>query len=132
MQTALVMALDKMKGVDGREEVLDEAVSADDEEQARFLTVGLAMLAEQHAKTSLKSIVGGKPVGITTKGRVIATMPLDYVSWNEKVSTFANRKDLLSNKPLVMVTGRLSPTARAEMEKLGWEIKEQAPLPGKS
>jgi hypothetical protein len=129
-QTALVMALEKMDGVEGRAEVLDMAVTAENEDQARFLAVGMSLLAREHESTPLKEILGGKPIAMTKKGRAIATMPLDYVTWSERAASFAGRDDLVANKPLVMVTGRLSKTARAEMEKLGWDVKEGLPLAG--
>jgi len=129
-QVALVKALEQLKGVDGRVEVLDTAVTAESEDEARFLALGLSLLAHEHESTPFASILGGKPVGMTKDGRAVATMPLDYVAWTEKVAAFANREDLLPNKPLVMVTGQLSPTARGELQKLGWDVKEQVPLAG--
>lgn len=129
-QTILVKALEKLSGVDGRAAVLDTAVTADNEDQARFLAVGLSLLAREHESTPLKAIVDGKPIGMTQKGRVVATMPLDYVCWTERVSKFANREDLLPNKPKVLIAGQMSPKAREEMQKLGWEIQEQVALAG--
>jgi hypothetical protein len=90
----------------------------------------MSLLAREHESTPLKEILGGKPIAMTKKGRAIATMPLDYVTWSERAASFAGRDDLVANKPLVMVTGRLSKTARAEMEKLGWDVKEGLPLAG--
>ena len=127
---ALVMALAKLQGVEGRAEVLDLAVTAEDEDQARFLAVGLSLLAREHEGNPLKAILDGKPVGMTRKGRVVATMPVDYVSWTELVAAFASREDLLPHRPSIMITGRMSARTRTEMQKLGWEIREQAPLTG--
>ena len=129
-QSALVMALEKMEGVEGRVEVLETAITAADEDQARFLAVGMSLLAREHEATPLKEIIGGKPIAMTTKGRALATMPLDYVVWTERVAEFAKREDLLPHKPTVMVAGRLSPRASEEMKKLGWDVKEGAPLAG--
>ena len=57
-------------------------------------------------------------------------MPVDYVSWTERVSKFANRDDLLPNKPTVVITGQMSPKTREEMQKLGWEVRENVSLAG--
>ena len=129
-QVALVKALEKLAGVEGRIEVLDTAVEVESEDQARFLAVGMSLLAREHEATPLASIVGGKPVGMTKDGSAIATVPVDYVSWTEKVAAFANREDLIPHKPRVMVTGKLSPRTREEMAKRGWDVKEQVSLGG--
>ena len=129
-QTALVKALQKLDGVDGRVQVLDTAVTAENEDQARFLAVGISMLAREHETTAFKAILDGKPVGMTHKGRAIATMPVDYVCWIERVADFANREDLISHRPIIVLTGRLSPRALSEMKKVGWEVREGASLAG--
>ncbi len=130
MQTALVMALEKLEGVEGRVEVLDTAVTADNEDQTRFLAVGMALLAREGESTPFAAIVDGKPIGMTTDGRVVATMPLDYVCWTERVAKFAHREDLVPNRPRILLTGRFSPRARSEMESAGWEIREDVPIDG--
>jgi hypothetical protein len=129
-QTVLVRALEKMNGVEGRPEVLDIAVTAENEDQARFLAVGISMLAREHEGMPLKAIVGGKPIGLTKKGRVVATMPIDYAVWNQRVADFAKRDDLQPARPILKVAGKLSPKARQEMETLGWEVHEQVSLAG--
>ena len=129
-QTILVMALEKLEGVRGRVEVIETAVTAADEDQTRFLALGMSLLAREHAATPLESIVDGKPVGMTANGRVIATFPLDYVCWTERVATFAVRDDLQPNRPIAVITGRFSSQARAGMEKAGWTLRENVSLAG--
>jgi hypothetical protein len=129
-QTVLVKALEKLKGVDGRKAVLETAVTADNEDQTRFLAVGLFLLAIEHESTPFKAIIDGKPIGMTQKGRIVATMPVDYVSWTERVAKFASREDLLPNTPTVMITGQMSARAREEMQKLGWTVRENVSLSG--
>jgi hypothetical protein len=129
-QTMLVMALEKLKGVDGRAEVLNTAVTAENEDQTRFLAVGFSLLAREHESTPIKEVVEGKPIGVTSKGHVVATMPVDYVIWSDRVAHFAHREDLLPNKPTVMITGQFSPRARSEFEKAGWNIRENIPVAG--
>lgn len=130
MQTALVMALEKLAGVEGRAEVLETAVTAENEDQTRFLAVGLSLLAREHGSTPLAAILDGKPLGLTKAGRAVATLPLDYVCWTERVAKFAGRDDLAPHHPLVLLTGAFSPRAREEMKKAGWEIREGVPLAG--
>ncbi len=129
-QTALVMALDKLKGVEGRTEVLDTAVTAETEDQVRFLTAGIAMLARENEKTPVKTIIGGRPVAMTPEGRVVVTAPVDFVTWTEKISEFAHREDLIPYRPVVFLTGIVSFRVRSEMQKAGWEVRERIPLAG--
>jgi len=127
-QTALVMALDRMKDVEGRDEVIHTAVTLETEDQARFLALGMSLLAREHERAPLASIIDGRPIGKTKKGHVVATMPVDYVSWTEKTAAFTSREDLLALHPRVYIPGKLSPRTRLEMEKAGWEIQEGVPL----
>lgn len=127
-QTILVKALQDLEGVEGRAEVLDTAVTADNEDQARFLALGLALLAREHRSTPFRTLLDGKPTGLLAKGRGVATLPLDYVCWTERVADFARREDLAAHKPSLLVTGRLSPRAKQEMEAAGWTVREGVPL----
>jgi hypothetical protein len=129
-QTMLVMALEKLQGVEGRADVLDTAVTAENEDQARFLAVGFSLLAREHESTPMKTILGGKPIGITNKGRAVATMPVDFVCWTERVAAFALREDLHPHQPSVHITGRFSARAKQELEKAGWTVREATPLAG--
>jgi hypothetical protein len=127
-QTALVMALERMKGVEGLAEAMDAAVTADSEDQARFLAGAFTLLAREHASAPLRSILDGKPVGITAEGRGVTALPLDYVSWTERVASFAGREDLAPHQPRLLVTGRCSPVAKRELEAAGWIVREGIPF----
>ncbi len=130
VQTALVLALEKLAGVEGRAEVLETAVTAENEDQTRFLATGLSLLAREHEATPFAAILDGKPIGLTKEGRVVATLPVDYVCWNERVAKFASREDLASHHPKVLIPGLFSSRARSEMESAGWEVSENEPMDG--
>ena len=127
LQLMLVMALDRMSGVDGRSEVIETAVTAENFDQAYFLANGFCMLAREHEDAPLREIIGGRPVAITKTGRALATMSLDYVSWSSRVEAFVNREDLIRNQPRLVLAGRLSDRTRTELEARGWAVVEQAP-----
>ena len=63
-----------------------------------------------------------------SQAEVVATLPLDYVCWTERVAQFARREDLASRRPEVLIPGRFSSRAKSEMEQAGWEIREGVPL----
>lgn len=123
------MALERLDGVTGRAEVLDAAVEAESEEQARSLAPAFALLTVEHARNPLRAIVDGRPAAMTKAGEALVALPVDYVSWTERTSAFAHRPDLLPHRPEVFTTGRFSALARAELEKLGWRLRENVPLP---
>lgn len=129
-QTALVLALEELKEVEGRGDVLDTAVTVESEDQARYLALGFSLLAREHKATPLKAIIGGKPIGMTRDGRVVVTAPVDYICWTEEVAAFAAREDLLANRPTAVITGQFSPRARAQLTRVGWKMRENVPLAG--
>lgn len=128
-QTMLVRALEQLEGVRGRPTVLDVAVSLEDEEQVRFLTLGMLLLAREHKSTPFMVLLDGKPMGLTHQNRVVAAVAVDYVSWTERMAGFTHRKNLVARRPTLLVTGRLSPRTRAEMQKAGWRTHERVSIP---
>jgi hypothetical protein len=129
-RTILVLTLEKIPGVEGRAAVLDTAVTAESEEEARFLALSLSMLAREHGSTPFVSILEGKPIGVTRDDRVIAVAAVDYVCWNERIAAFARRGDLMARHPTLALTGRLSPRTRAGMKRAGWQVREGVRLDG--
>ena len=45
------------------------------------------------------------------------------------MAEFTHRKNLVARRPTFLVTGRLSPRTRAEMQKAGWRLRENVSLP---
>jgi hypothetical protein len=51
-------------------------------------------------------------------------LPLDYVTWTQRVGTFAQRGDLRATDRIAWVSGKSSPRASQEMGAAGWKIRE--------
>jgi hypothetical protein len=129
VQTALVADLQKLSGVEGRAEVITLAGTVASEEQARFVANAVRLLVQHHETRSPLATVSarGTVVGRERGGAVVVPGPVDYVSWTEKVATFARREDLAAPTRSLWGTGRVSPRARKEFEALGWTVHEGGP-----
>ena len=60
-------------------------------------------------------------------GVAAAHAAVDYLSMEERMADFVHRENLAPRQPTLLVTGRLSPRTRAEMEKAGWRVRESYP-----
>jgi hypothetical protein len=132
VQTAFVASLGKLPGVSGRAQALALASTAQSEVQARFLTNSVGMLARYHqTQTPIARLLVRKAIiGQDRKGVIVAQAPVDYVSWIQDVSYFANRPDLRSRRRTLWVTGQFSPLAKKNFETLGWVVHEKSdPIP---
>ena len=131
MQTELVMALDQLTGVSNRPDVMDLALTAESEQQARFIMSSVGMLSRYHKRYEplSKLKVQGTTMAFDKKGELIVPGPVDYVSWIERVANFASREDLASKKRSLWLMGLASEKTLENFEKLGWEVHQKSLLP---
>jgi hypothetical protein len=133
VQTEFVANLGRLANVPGKIEAVRLASTAQSEQQARFLTGAVGMLARYHeTQVPISRLIVRKAIiGQDRNGRIVAQAPVDYVSWIEDVSYFAHRRDLQKSRRSLWVTGRLSPLAKKNFQELGWNVLENAnPIPG--
>lgn len=126
--TLLVDALNRMAGVEGLTEYLNEATKAEKQVDAIFYQKTAQMMSYYHqAIRPLKKIVilFDIPVGITMDGRLVALLEYDYVWWTPRAQQVAMT---LRSYPLpggakapceVWVSGRFSPLARQQLIAMG-------------
>ena len=127
LQTELVDQLGKLDGVAGRADVVALAGTTKTSDQALFLVRGVRMLALQHAQNRLAEVAAvGTLFARTESGALIVPAAVDYVSWNERVSRFAQRADLAAANRSVLLTGRATPLAKRQLESLGWRVVEHS------
>jgi hypothetical protein len=110
----------------GRPDVVDWALTATSETQARFMAGSVAILARHHQATPITTIrVAGTVLGETADGTVVVPAAADYVSWTERIANFAGRTDLASAKARrLWLAGKLSPRTRQELLTRQWIIEE--------
>jgi hypothetical protein len=129
--TLFVNGLERLKGVPGRPEAVTLAMTAASEDDARFFTRVVQMLARYHETVEpLGRLVGrGTVIGYNRGGAVVVPAPVDYLSWTQRIGNFARRSDLKTKERTVWLTGKASPRARQEFQALGWSLREDAPAP---
>ena len=129
VQTALVEALVRLDGVEGRPEVVALAATAATSDQALFLARATEMLANHHANAPLASVAAkGTVVGRERGGRVVVPGPVDWVSWHAPLARFATREDLAAPERTILLTGHATKLAREQLESLGWTVQEEVAL----
>jgi hypothetical protein len=111
----------------GRAPVVDWALTAQSESQARFMAGTVAILGDFHRTvTPIKTLRIARTLYAETEaGTVVVPAPVDYISWTERVAGFAERPDVVAAKNRhLWVTGRLSPRTRQELAAHGWTVRE--------
>ena len=127
LQTALVLALESMGNVAGRDQVIAFAARAASEVEARYVNNSVMMLAQYSRNVApLAKIRGADNViaGETRDGKLIVAAPLDYVPWVKPVDDFARRTDLAGTERWLLISGKATPRAQQELTTLGWRVSD--------
>ena len=126
-RTDFVDNLQKLAGVTGQADVVALAATAQTPDQGLFLVRALRMLVQyQQNVAPLASLTTrGTILATDSSGTLVVAAPLDYVSWTQRTSHFANREDLAASQRSVWLTGRMTPLAKAQFQALGWTIHEK-------
>jgi hypothetical protein len=129
MQTLLLHGLLRMDRVPGTMTVLDVAVEAESEAEARYFLNGALLMVwfhENEAPVERVLAASGLPEVVTTDGRQIAFASLDYLFWGE---SFAGAAQVAVSRPVLgkrelWVLGAVSDRARAELAALGVTVRD--------
>jgi hypothetical protein len=134
-ETILVHALAEMQGVKNREQFIKQALYAEYEEEAFLYQRMAEMLHGYHTHVKpIKEIIPVRRlvVGYTSDQSIIATIPLDYLHWIERVDhgSAALVRLNLTGRPIkkteLWVTGTLTPRAMQELNSRGIVVRERA------
>jgi hypothetical protein len=125
IQTALVEALGRLTDVQGRADVVALATTAATPDQALYLVSAVSILADRNEQAPIDVLLArGTLVARQKSGQLVAPLPADYVSWNERMARFAQREDLAAPERGVWISGRTTSRARERFEALGWAVHE--------
>jgi hypothetical protein len=96
------------------------------ESQARFLATSVRMLAEYHEKKPITAMaVPGPVIARDQDGALILPAPVDYVSWTERVASFATHPSFQAARQRILwLSGQMSPRAKQGFTENGWTIHE--------
>lgn len=124
--TSLVTGLESLGNVLGRHEVLILAATARNQEDARFLASSVHLLARLNiTEVAIYQVKAhGTVVGVTPSGSLVVPAPVDYISWTERISSFADRPDFQNDRRSLWLTGRMSGAAHSGFTQLGWTLHE--------
>lgn len=133
LQTALVEQVRALAPSSGCDALLETALMAGTEQEARFVVNAIALL-RQHLGDAAR---GGAlvPIGATlafraSDGELLLPLPVDRVSWTAEMQTFFDRNALRAAQRSVLVTGAISPRAQHELTKRGFSLVPHLPYPG--
>ena len=111
------------------ETLLDWAADSRNEDEALYSSATVALVAWMDSREQIRRILPNTilPVIETESGRVMAMMPIDYLSWTEEVATIIEAATLredtrdIANKE-IWLTARCSDITRKKIEELGWTV----------
>lgn len=135
-KSLLVDALDRMKGVAGRDIFAAKATGAPDKIVARYFQQQAMMMANLHSQGIETDIIeiAELPIQKTPDGRLIGVFPIDYLTWTPETATisgaaseFIAQTDEIKSGEF-WFEGSVSQQARGSLEALGWTVKERVGL----
>lgn len=132
LQLALVDGIDELKPAGGIEQLLELAIGARSELEARFIVNALQMLiADPQRRT------GGTfaPVGAGLSwrlpdGSLVVPLPVDYLSWTNEIDEFFDRSEFRVERKSILIAGAASAASRHELAARGWNLLVQLRWPG--
>lgn len=124
----------KLAPTAGCEALLETALMAGDEAQARFVVNGLRLMLHALGEESR----GGKfvPQGAllayeTTGGEFVLPLAVDWLAWTPQIRRWFDLPTV-GNRPrrTLLVSGAISPKAESELTERGWSLVQRPPYPG--
>lgn len=134
LQTALTDQLAILAPAAGCEALLETALMADNEAQARFVVADLRLLASYLGDASHKGRV--VPLGAlmayeTTTGEFILPLAVDWMSWTTQLQQWFDAPINRQRRDrTLLLSGGLSPKAQRELTRRGWSLVPRLPYPG--
>jgi hypothetical protein len=124
----------KLAPAAGCEALLETALMAGDEAQARFVVNGLRLMLHALGEESR----GGTfvPQGAllayeTTGGEFVLPLAVDWLAWTPQIRRWFDLPTV-GNRPqrTLLVAGAISPRAESELTERGWSLVQRPPYPG--
>jgi hypothetical protein len=133
LQTSLAESLRVLAPVRGCDALLETALMAADEQEARFVVNGLRLLRQHLGERA----GGGEllPLGATVvyrsvDGELILPLAVDRLSWTRQLRDFFEADRLQAAARTVLVAGSMSLRTERELTRRGWSLVPHLPYPG--
>ncbi len=127
LQNGLAGSLEKLTQVNGRAAILEIAAHMQSEAGIRGMIEALNLLADHHktvAPVADLRLINSVAVATRKDGSLVAALSADYFYWNATAAEFARRADLAAPRRTLLISGRASPRALQELERLGWTVMD--------
>jgi hypothetical protein len=131
-QSLLAEAAKSLDGVAGRDELFRHAMSLTSDEEMQVFLQSTGLLVSLHAHRPVARILAGLrlPAAQFSDGRIAVLGAFDSVYWTEDVAGYESALHALlppASKGLeIWLSGTISPGARAELTKRGWDVHDTA------
>jgi hypothetical protein len=132
LQTALVEAVRELAPTSGCEALLETALMAATEQEARFVVNALRLI-QHHLGPAAR---GGRlqPLGATLAFRsaddeLLLPLAVDHLSWTAQMEAFFDGSVSTVTPRTVLVTGTISLPAQQELTARGWSLVPNLPYP---
>lgn len=135
LQSEFVRLLDAIDPADGCELLLETALMAGDEPQARFVVHGLRLLdaslsPEQRQGRFIAQ--GSWSAYLDPQGTLWLALPLDWLGWTDETAAWFDRTVFVHDGPRVVIApGQVTASARRELESRGWRLLQPRDYPGR-
>ncbi len=125
LQTAILDALDKLKPSQGCDSLLELAMTAHSELEARYIVNALGLIAAQLGKRAhdgnLMTIGAGLAYD-SADGERILPLPVDYLTWTDEVAGYIDNGRFSSERKTILVAGAATLRSQKELTNRGWNI----------
>lgn len=131
LQLALIDAVEALQPKAGVDRLLELAIGARSELEARFLINGLRMLvADPERKNGgVFMPVGAGFVWQLPDGAIVLPLPVDQLSWTREIAEFFDRPEFRNSHKSVLIAAAASLGSRRELSRRGWNIHTQMRWP---
>ncbi len=133
VQTRFADALEVIAPGPGCEYLLDLALAADHDVEARFLANALVMAGDFYGPAANGAELLTVGAGLALRlgnGRLVLPLPVDHLSWTDLAREFFRQPELAHGERTVLIAGGVSDRTLRELTALGWEIVVRAPYAG--
>lgn len=125
LQTELIDALDRLQPKVGGDALLELAMTAQSELEARYIVNALQLVGERlgtRASGGTLLTVGAGLAYDSVDGERVLPLPIDYLAWTGEVARFLDGEEFRGTQKTVLVSGTATPRSQEELTARGWNI----------
>ena len=125
LQTAMLDALDRLKPERGGDALLELAMTANSELEARYIINALGLIAHRlgtRAHGGSLMTIGAGLAYDSADGERILPLPVDYLTWTDEVADFIDDNRIDSAHKTILIGGTATMRSQQELTARGWNI----------